>query len=379
VNAFFFYLVCVILGAGGQAPAQTAQAQPQDQQSVHPKFSATEISKLRASAEGGDASAQFNLGKAYEDGNGVPHNDESAVNWYRKAADQGNADAENRLGVMYRIGQGVSRDKEEAVRWYHKAAKQGNPQAMFNLGASYYNGDGVAADPNRSYAWFLVAQEAGNPAAQDAVKRSAEEGGRMGTPDALLLVGAMYEKGDDLPQNYSEAAKWYRKAADLSPEAGVNLASMLIDARGVPQDYGQAMTLCQHAAKQGYAPGQFCVGYLHQRGLGTRANIKEAAKWYELASRRRFRPAMMALADMYWKGEGVAVDRPEAYCLLFLASQKGAPDAKTRAQTLWKEMSKDDVKRLEKKLRGLLFDPQKVFAMMQAPTTPDTTKGPSQP
>ena len=379
MNTFVFYLALGIAVAGVQAPSQTPESHHPEKQSVHTQLSETEVSRLRTSAEARDASAQFNLGKAYEYGNGVPKNDESAVKWYRKAADQGNSDAEVRLGIMYRLGLGVSQDKQEAVLWYRRSAKQGNAQAMFNLGVSYYNGDGVSPSPNLAYAWFLLAQEAGNAAAEDAVKRSAEEGGRLGTPDALRQAAAMYEKGDELPQNYAKAAKWYGKAADLSPEAGVKLASMLIDGTGVPRDYEQALTLCQSAAKQNYAPGQFCVGYLHQRGLGVPAAPKEAAKWYELASERRFPPAMMALADMYWKGKEVAVDRPRAFCLLLLASQRGAPDAKTQAQSLWKEMSKNDLKRLEKELRALLFDPQKVFAMMQAETTPDTTKGPSQP
>lgn len=378
VTAFVFYLALGVAAAGGQASIETPQSQPPQQQSLRPKLNATEVSKLRVSAEGGDASAQFALGKAYEGGNGVPQNDESAVKWYRKAADQGNAEAENRLGIMYRVGQGVSRDKEEAVRWYHKAAKQGNPQAMFNLGVSYYNGDGVPSNPILAYSWFLLAQDAGNPAAEDAVKRSGEEGGRMGTPDALLQVAGMYEKGDELPQSYADAAKWYRKAADLSPLARVNLAALFIDGKGVPRDYGQAMTLCQGAAKQNYGPAQYCVGYLYQRGLGTPADPKEAAKWYGQASKDGNRAAMMALAEMYSKGEGISINRPEAYYYLFLAHGRGAPDAQTRAQTLWKEMSKDDIKHLERKLRDLRYDPKRVFDSMQGQTTP-AVKGSSQP
>jgi hypothetical protein len=215
--------------------------------------------------------------------------------------------------------------------------------------------------------------------AADAVKRSAEEGGRLGTPEALQQVGAMYEKGDELPQSYSEAAKWYRRAADGSPQAGVRLASMLIDGRGVPQDYAQAMTLCQRTAKGGYHAGEFCVGYLYQRGLGTQADLKEAAKWYDRASKGGNMQAMMNLAAMYWKGEGVGVDRPEAYYLFFRAYGKGVPDAKTQAQTLWKEMSKDDVKHLETKLRDFRYDSQKVFAIMQDKTSSDTSGVTSHP
>ena len=370
MNAFVPYFVFAIVAAGGQGPPQTTQPQPQNQQPVHSEFSAAEVSKLQASAERGDAPSQFKLGRAYEYGDGVPKSNELAVKWYRRAADQGNSNAETTLGVMYRLGLGVSRDKEEAVRWYQKAAKQGNAQAMFNLGISYYNGDGVPSNPTLAYAWFLLAQDAGSPAADDAVKRSAEEGGRMGTPEALLQVAAMYEKGNELPQSYADAAKWYRKAADLSPLAQFNLASMLIDGKGVPQDYGQAMTLCRDAAKQNFAPAQFCIGFLYKHGLGIPADPKEAVKWYERAN--RYVPSMMALAEMYWKADGVKMDRSEAYYYLFLASRKGATGARAQAQTLWKEMSKDDLKHLEKKLRDLHYDPQKVFASMQGPAASDT-------
>jgi TPR repeat protein len=367
------------LAVGGQASTGLPQTQSPAEQQAQPKLTATQVSELRARAENGDASAQFALGKAYEGGNGVPQSDETAVKWYRKSADHANSDAESRLGIMYRLGLGVIPDKEEAVRWFHKAAKQGSSQAMFNLGVSYYNGDGVPSDPTLAYAWFLLAQDAGNRAADDAVKRSAEEGQRLRTtPDALLKVAAMYEKGDDLPQSYAEAAKWYRKATDLSPEAEVNLASLLTNGKGVAQDYGQAMALCRSAAKLNYAPGQFCVGYLYQRGLGIQADPKEAAKWYLLASRGGHERAMMALGDMYWKGEGVSVDRPAAYYYFLLAYRKGVANAKTHAQALWLEMSPDEIKRLEKELRANRFDPQKVFAAMQGQTTPDAAKAPSQ-
>jgi uncharacterized protein len=381
MNSFVLYLAFGVAAAGGRAVTQTPQpeAAPQ-QQSAHPSLKETEVSELRSRAEKGDAFAQFALGKAFEEGNGVVHNDELAAHWYRKAADQGNVNAENELGIMYRLGQGVNRDKEEAVRWYRKAAKQGNSQAMFNMGVSYDNGDGVPSNPTLAYAWFLLAQDAGSPAADDAVKRSAEEGERLGaTEEALQQVAAMYEKGGDLPQSYPEAAKWYRKAAGHSPPAAVKLAALLINGRGVPQDYGEAMALCQSAAKQRFAEGQYCVGFLYQRGLGTQADPREAVKWYGEASRGGLRQATMALGEIYWKGEGVGIDKPEAYYQFFQASRRGAQGAKTRAQVLWNEMNKDEMKHLEKKLRDLRFDPQKVFAAMQDQATPEAAKGPSQP
>jgi TPR repeat protein len=335
---FVFYLAFVMAAAGDRGLGQPAQSQAQDRQSVHSKLSESDVPQLRTRAEAGDASAQFDLGEAYEEGNGVSQNDALAATWYRKAA------------------------------------RLGNPQAMFNLGVSYYNGDGVPSNPTSAYAWFLSAEDAGNSAAQDAVRRRTEEAGRMGPADAFQQIAAMYETGDVLPQNYVEAIKWYRKAADLSSKAGVKLASIFIDGKGVAPDYGQAMTLCRNAAKQNYPAGIYCVGYLYERGLGTQVASKEAAKWYAEASKDGNGPSMMALGEMYWKGDGRGIDRPEAYYFFPRAYQRGMPNAKTRAQAVMKEMSKDDVKHLERKLIERHLDPQKVRAIMQEPTTPDVTQ-----
>ena len=61
----------------------------------------TELESLRQRAEQGDASAQFSLGNAYNNGQGVPQDDAPAVSWYRKAAEQGEANAQFNLGYAY--------------------------------------------------------------------------------------------------------------------------------------------------------------------------------------------------------------------------------------------------------------------------------------
>jgi len=46
-------------------------------------------------------------------------------------------------------------------------------------------------------------------------------------PDAQVGLGLMYESGQGVPQNYKEAIKWYRLAAEQRNEgAEVNLAIM---------------------------------------------------------------------------------------------------------------------------------------------------------
>ena len=84
-------------------------------------------------AEQGDASAQFNLGMMYDNGQGVKQDDVEAVKWYRQAAEQGYAKAQYNLGVKYYQGEGVRQDKGQAKEWFGKACDNGHQD-----GCKYY-------------------------------------------------------------------------------------------------------------------------------------------------------------------------------------------------------------------------------------------------
>jgi len=73
-------------------------------------------------AEQGYPSAQFDLGSAYHNGQGVPQDYQEAIRWYRAAAEQGHSKAQNNLGNMYDKGQGVPQDYVQAHLWYNLAA-----------------------------------------------------------------------------------------------------------------------------------------------------------------------------------------------------------------------------------------------------------------
>ena len=246
---------------------------------------------------------------------------------------------------------------------------------MFNLGASYYNGEGGVDDSVLAYAWFLLAQEAGNPAAQDAVGRSETELNELSKAEALLRIGDMYEKGEHLPQSYPNAARWYRKGADKNPEAAMRLAIFLINGvGGLKQDYAEALALCSNLAKRRSGWGEYCVGYLHQHGLGVPSNLGEAAKWYGDAALDGSGKAALVLADMHLNGEGVPIDRPQAYWLLFLAYRNGVPEAKSQAHALRADMNAEEISDLDKKLRRYHLDPTKVYAILDDPNPPDPSR-----
>ena len=108
---------------------------------------------------------------------------------------------------------------------------------------------------------------------------------KQGSGSAQLLLGLMYYNGQGTPQDYSEAAKWWR----LSAEQGVGAAQshlglMYKNGHGVPQDYNEAIKWYRLSAEIGYAPAQFNLGVSYYRGQGVSQNYVLAHMWFNLAA-----------------------------------------------------------------------------------------------
>jgi TPR repeat protein len=181
----------------------------------------------------------YNLGVAYENGQGVPKDTTQAVSWFRKAADQGNADAQERLGLMYVYGaDGLAKDDAQAVTWFRRAARQENAEAQAFLGFMYVRGQGgLTEDDAQAVFWYRKAADHGNPYAQSN-------------------LAAMYANGQGgLVKDDAQAVSLWRKAADQgNADAEYWLGVMYEYGRGsLANDNGQALSWFKKAADQGYA------------------------------------------------------------------------------------------------------------------------------
>ena len=94
---------------------------------------ATALDEWTPLAHQGNASAQYNLGVMYKNGDDVIRDYNAAINWYILAAEQGHVDAQFKLGLMYDMGLGVDRDTSTAIMWYTLAVEQGNNSAQLRL------------------------------------------------------------------------------------------------------------------------------------------------------------------------------------------------------------------------------------------------------
>ena len=122
-------------------------------------------------AKDGDATAQYNLGICYYNGDGVAVDKAEAVKWLRKAAEKGHLQAQTLIGAFYFQGDGVAEDQAEAVKWFRKAAEKGHPESQTMLGMCYLNGEGVAADKTEAVKWLWKAAEQGYLLAQEELEK----------------------------------------------------------------------------------------------------------------------------------------------------------------------------------------------------------------
>ena len=95
------------------------------------------------------------------------------------------------------------------------------------------------------------------------------------------------KKGNEFSnqENYTEAARWYRKAAEQGDaDAQYNLGFSYNLGLGVSQDYTEAVKWYRKAAEQGHADAQYNLGCCYGLGQGVPQSFSEAVKWFRKAA-----------------------------------------------------------------------------------------------
>lgn len=129
--------------------------------------------------------------------------------------------------------------------------------------------------------------------------------------DAAFRLAEMYEKGQGVPQDFTEAAKLYRLT--------------VFDGEGAKMDTEAAYRL----------------GDMHDKGRGVRQNHAIARKWYRFAGRELYHRGWIYAAG-YGSGGNV-----EAYKWFSLAAALGEPKAKEDIPTLARKMTEEEVSRAQ--------------------------------
>ncbi|MEO8427571.1 MAG: tetratricopeptide repeat protein [Verrucomicrobiota bacterium] len=197
-----------------------------------------------------------------------------------------------------------------------------------------------------------------------ATKAKAEQGDAA----AQNILGDLSAHGKGVPQDYAEAAKWYRQAADQGlAVAQCNLASLYAAGAGVKADPAEALKWYRKAADQGSADAQYNLAQMLSMGIGAKRDIREAIRLYHLAAEQGDGLSQFNLARRYQEGKDVSPDRVDSYFWFSLATENGVEGASEMRDGLKKQMPRQQVAEAERKIAGFKSAPRRQPGMRDLP------------
>ena len=162
----------------------------------------------------------------------------------------------------------------------------------------YAKGKGVLKSETEAAKWY---------------RRAAEQG----DAEAQCQLGLLVAK------NQAEALRWWRKAADQNYPLGQALLGVAYaEGVGVGKDEVEAVNWYRKAAEQNSAAGQLMLGTAYEKGRGIPKDEAEAVIWYRKAAEQNDAPGQNELGKMYSAGRGVPKDEAEAALWYQKAAEK---------------------------------------------------------
>ena len=219
-----------------------------------------------------------------------------------------------------------------AYRTYRQLAKKGCPDGWFGLGRARQYGYGVKPNPEKAEKYYRRAAKLGHAEAQES-------------------RGRLYEFAEK--PDYRRARKWYARAfkqhGSTNPDtayAAYRLGWLHERGLGGKKDIKTACLLYRKAAKAGCAEAQRALGYLYDKGLGLPRSYAKAYKWYARAALQVDETACNNIGVLYHDGKGVRRSKSLAKKWYKLAARAGSILALSNLGILY-----EDAGRLKKAVR----------------------------
>ena len=178
------------------------------------------------------------------------------------------------IGWRYSCEQNYAKARE----WYEKMYEAGGEFGAYAIGLMYRRGSGVPVNFQTAYEWFS----------------------KVDTPDTELMwatvaIAELYGKGDQyLPQNSEKFNETIQKARDLANGGTSGL----------------------------HAVYQYVLGCEFSDRGRLPTNKTEAVEWFTLSTENNHAGARAKLAAIYYKGDGVEVDKAKARELVDKSGEK---------------------------------------------------------
>lgn len=175
---------------------------------------------LQQKAAKNDFCAKFSLAGVYGSGDKKTESEKlkkEALSEAKTAAQAGDLDAQHLLGQYSWYAQ---RDYKTSIKWESSAANAGHADAQRVMG--------------EYYAFNLSGEDGNETKGLSYLKQSAEKG----NSGAMYALGCFYDQPYHKDNDLTEAAKWYRMAAEKGfAPAYHELSDMYANGEGVPQSW----------------------------------------------------------------------------------------------------------------------------------------------
>ncbi|MBI3736071.1 SEL1-like repeat protein, partial [Candidatus Sumerlaeota bacterium] len=221
---------------------------------------------------------------------------------------------------------GLPRDPDSAAKLaadsssnLEKLARNNDPDAMYLLGAAREHGLGQTQDPSDAARWYRRAADSGHP-------------------EAMKSLGWMYDSGSGVAKDPREAVNWYKKGAEKGNLAAMhNLAVSYEEGTGVESDPVQAAQWYRRAAEMGEPSAMFNLAECYASGSGVPQSDSQALDWYRKAADAGDASAMTNLGWIYETGRGVKQDDAAAAQWYRRGADAGDPVAMTNLAAMCDE------------------------------------------
>lgn len=328
-------------------------------------------------AQQGSDDAQVNVAFQLLMGKGVERNREEAAGWFAKAADQGNALAQYNLGLMYEKGIGVAQDRDFATELYQVAANKGQTRAQARLDALEEASAVDAAETAKAKA-DLAAREAAEAeekarklaesrkakAKADKAKAEAErakaEAEKEEAERQRLASIAEAEKAeetkDDRPvinvvrtpmrkpgEEVADAPKGDEPTPIYIPNAGSSEQVAYAPPPPAPVMAAPTKSGNEDAAEDLQIPSDPAARVKLAESVYRGGDFQTAAKLLHPLADAGMPVAQFWMGRLYNRGEGVDLNRAEAYSLWRSAASRGSTQAATALANLASRLSPEEI------------------------------------
>ncbi|AHG43970.1 hemagglutinin [Rhizobium leguminosarum bv. trifolii CB782] len=205
--------------------------------------------------------------------------------------------------------------------------------------------------------------------------KSLADAAQGGDALALFEIGARFSDGrNGIAVDQKQAASWYQLSADKGfAPAEYRLGSMYEKGNGVERDIAKAKGFYEQAANQGNASAMHNLAVLYASGALGQQDYATAASWFTKAANLGITDSQFNLAILCARGNGVPADLEESYKWFAIAAKAGDKDAAQKRDEVANAMKPDQLERARAKAD--LWKPEPLDHRTNAIDIPDEWAG----